>query len=461
MPHNLAMEAQIRYCTTTDGVRIAYSVAGEGLPLVVCPFFVESFAFDYLVPEVVAFLEMLGRGRKLIRYDARGTGLSDRNPTVLGQGSFLHDVSSVVDASGLDRFAIWASGTAGPGAIEYTATHSERVSHLILFNTFARLGFAMDQAALGAMASLSESNWPLAAQTFADMTLRREFPEAALRWSEVFRRSASGEALARGFRLTDASLDVSALLGKIIARTLVFHRLEGGLAPFEEGQRTAAAIPGARFVPLEGTAAHYSFGDTRAVLNAVDAFLGDGAGGTIGEPAPLPEAAGVFRTVLFTDIVGHTEMMQRLGDSKGREVLREHERITRDTLKRHGGAEVKTMGDGFIASFGSITSAVECAIALQRAFAAHTESMPEPLRVRVGLNAGEPIEEDGDLFGATVILASRIAARADASEILIPEPVRHLLAGKSFAFSDRGEFAMKGFDDAVRLYEVRWREDGA
>ena len=165
-----------------------------------------------------------------------------------------------------------------------------------------------------------------------------------------------------------------------------------------------------------------------------------------------------LRTVLFTDIVGHTEMMQRLGDARGRDVLREHERITRETLSAHGGTEVKTMGDGFMASYGSVTSAIECAISLQRAFATHTVSMPEPLHVRVGLNAGEPIEEDGDLFGATVILASRIAAKAGADEILIPEPVRHLLSGKTFMFSDRGEYEMKGFDDAVRLYEVHWRE---
>ena len=116
------------------------------------------------------------------------------------------------------------------------------------------------------------------------------------------------------------------------------------------------------------------------------------------------------------------------------------------------------MGDGFMASFGSVTHALECAIALQRAFAKHTETGGEPLSVRVGLNAGEPIEEDGDLCGTTVILAARIAAKADGGEILIPEPVRHLLSGKSFTFSDRGEFAMKGFDDAVRLYEVQWRE---
>ena len=167
---------------------------------------------------------------------------------------------------------------------------------------------------------------------------------------------------------------------------------------------------------------------------------------------------GSATTVLFTDVVGHTEMMQRLGDTKGRDVLRAHERITRETLKQHSGAEVKTMGDGFLASFGSVTSAMQCAIALQRAFATHTESMPEPLHVRVGLNAGEPIEEDGDLFGSTVILASRIAAKAAAGEILTSDTVRGLLSGKGFLFADRGDFIPKGFEDAVRLYEVRWRE---
>src|SRR5436309_5909218 len=114
------------------------------------------------------------------------------------------------------------------------------------------------------------------------------------------------------------------------------------------------------------------------------------------------------------------------------------------------------MRDGFMASFGSVTKAVECAVALQRAF---VERQGEPLSIRVGLNAGEPIEEDGDLFGSTVILASRIAAYAAGGEILIPEPLRHLLSGKSYVYADRGVTALKGFEDPVRLYEVHWREE--
>jgi class 3 adenylate cyclase len=196
------------------------------------------------------------------------------------------------------------------------------------------------------------------------------------------------------------------------------------------------------------------WGETAPLLEAIEDFLGR-------ERRPVQTLAAT-RTILFTDLVGHTEMMRRLGDERGREVLREHERIMREVLKQHGGAEVKTMGDGFMASFGSVTKALDCAIALQRAFAAWNDDRggagAPQLHVRVGLNAGEPIEEDGDLFGSTVIMASRIAGKAGAGEILIPEPLRHLLSGKSYAYADRGEAMLKGFEDAVRLYEVRWRD---
>jgi class 3 adenylate cyclase len=163
-------------------------------------------------------------------------------------------------------------------------------------------------------------------------------------------------------------------------------------------------------------------------------------------------------TVLFTDIVGHTEMMQRLGDEKGRDVLREHEAITRDVLKSHGGTEVKTMGDGFMASFASVARAVECAVAMQRAFDDRNDGADEPVTVRVGLNAGEPIEDEGDLFGSSVILASRIASKAKGGEVLASLAVRELCAGKGFLFADLGDHELRGFEDPVRVFEVKWKE---
>jgi len=233
-------------------------------------------------------------------------------------------------------------------------------------------------------------------------------------------------------------------LGSIVAPTVVVQAERAPSSFADRARFLAATIPGARLLIVK----QEFFPVVMAFLEDLEVTPADVA------TAPPPQVARSLATVLFTDLVGHTEMMSRLGDERGREVLREHERITRGVLKAHGGTEVKTMGDGFMASFGSVTRAVECAIALQRAFAEHEG---EPLAVRCGLNAGEPIEEDGDLFGATVILTSRIAAKAEGGEILVADTVRGLCSGKGFLFADRGDFVAKGFEEPVRVYEVRWR----
>jgi len=219
----------------------------------------------------------------------------------------------------------------------------------------------------------------------------------------------------------------------------------------------ASRIPGAQLAVLEGASGGYAVEDWQAVLAAIDDFLGEGE-----EPTAKAEVAiaGAFRTILFTDVEGSTALTERLGDAKAREVLRRHERIVREALQAHGGAEVKAMGDGFMASFSSATRALECAIAMQSAFAARNEAAEEPIRVRIGLNAGEPIAEDEDLFGTAVNMAARIAARAQGGEILASDVVRQLVAGKGFLFSDRGDTVLRGYEDPVRLYEVRWGEEG-
>jgi len=154
-------------------------------------------------------------------------------------------------------------------------------------------------------------------------------------------------------------------------------------------------------------------------------------------------------------VEGSTALTQRLGDARAREVMRNHERITREALRAHGGAEVKAMGDGFMASFSSATRALECALAVQKAFASYSDENPDtPIKVRIGLNAGEPIAEDEDLFGTAVIVAARIAAQAEGEQILASDVVRQLVAGKGFLFSDQGEIPLKGFDQPMRLYEV-------
>jgi len=442
-------EREVRYCTTEDGVRIAYCLQGEGPPLVLCQRWAESFSLDSLVPTLDPFWRWLRQSNRVIRYDMRGSGLSQRDVEDVSHAGLLLDLEAVIEAASLEQFELWASRLSTPRVVEYVTRHPDKVTHLILYAPIARGADVMSEEALANYAGVLRGNWHVGAQM---MTMRLETHGAEIQEAERLRRSVSGEMMARLLTENYTSADVTELLGMVQCPTLVVNRIDDRAFPFDLSKSIAASIPNARLHPLE----HSVRGNEEPFFAVVDDFLGR----VPRRPVSEARLVASVRTVLFTDLVGHSEMMARLGDEQGRAVLREHERITREVLRAHDGAEVKTMGDGFMASFSSVTRAVECAIALQRAFAewnvgAHRDA---PLHVRVGLNAGEPIEEAGDLFGASVIVASRVAAQAGAGEILVPEPVRHLLAGKSFVFADRGEVILKGFEDVVRLFEVCWRE---
>ena len=301
--------------------------------------------------------------------------------------------------------------------------------------------------------ALVRAQWGLGAAALSAAFVPSGDPTKAAAFTEWQRVAASGETAARwveGYM----DVDTTSLLKDIQVPTLVVHRRGDALSPFELGREMATLIPGARLEPLEGDIHVPFWGDSKAILNAIDGFLRERKAKTeVEAPSAAP---GAPLTILFTDVEGSTALTQRLGDAKAREVLRAHERIVREALKAHGGSEVKTMGDGFMASFSSATRALECAIAMQRALAEHSESAEEPIRVRIGLNAGEPIAEEEDLFGTAVILAARIAASAQGGEILVANVVRELAAGKGFLFSDRDDVALRGFEDPVRLYGVSW-----
>ena len=466
------MEREVRYCTTEDGVRIAYCVEGEGPPLVIVPAVFVAFSCDHLFPERQEFLRALARGRRIVQYDGRGSGLSQRDVDDVSAAARMLDLKAVVHAAGLRRVSIFTNAIGCLVAIPYAAAYPRRVDRLIIYSALERLPDLSDRAGLLGFAELARARWDIATQAIADLSGREEYPETVQRVAEWYRQSTTGEMGAR-FVLALLDEDVSPLVPRVAAPTLVLHRVDNRSLPIEVGRRIAMAMPNATFVPLPGTADLLET-DPRAALEAIDRFLPKQP--ETAEPSAPPAPV---RTVLFTDLAGSTLMMQRLGDERGREVLREHERMTREVLREHGGTEVKTMGDGFMASFGSVTKAVECAIALQRAFAERNAGVgaalappqgaasgaptpPESLHIRIGLNAGEPIEEEGpdgraDLFGATVILAARIAAMADGGEVLASDVVRGLCAGKGFLFADRGEFVAKGFEEPVRLFEVNWR----
>jgi len=184
----------------------------------------------------------------------------------------------------------------------------------------------------------------------------------------------------------------------------------------------------------------------------VNEFLAeDGAA----EAPTAADAVSGLLTILFTDLVGSTALTQRLGDAAAQELLRAHNTIIRDRLREHGGTELKNTGDGFMASFPSASRALECAIAIQKALAEYNDGRKEQaILVRIGLNAGEPVAEEADLFGTAVQAAARIAARARPEQILVSDVVRQLAAGKPFRFSSLGRFSLKGFRERQRLFEV-------
>ncbi|MDP9180556.1 MAG: alpha/beta fold hydrolase, partial [Chloroflexota bacterium] len=317
------MEREVRYCTAEDGVRLAYCIEGDGPPLLVYPIFNEDFSRDHYFPAYREFMQALAAGRTLVRFDWRNVGLSARGAPTYGFETSVADVETIVTHAQLRELDIWASTTAGPPAIEFCIRHPGLVRKLILYGTFANVADFMPLPAIDAMAHFAGTNWPLAAQAIADMTGRREFPEESAKLADWYLESITPEDAERSL-LSGTEFDVSDRLERVRAPTLILHRVQDPTMPFACAEKLAAGIPGAKLVPLDGKGHLFAYGDPKPIIRAVHDFLGD--------PDSTDDISGKVVTVLFTDLVGHTKMMSRLGDEKGRDVLREHERITREVL---------------------------------------------------------------------------------------------------------------------------------
>jgi len=303
------------------------------------------------------------------------------------------------------------------------------------------------------------AEWNIGSKTVVEFTSPGAEKEIADSTAQYFRLAAhvgvATDILEEGMFRTD----VTPYLSRLTMPTLVMHRRDDNAVPFENGRQMAALIPNAQFVPLAGDAHPPFVGDTAPLLDAVNDLLGDKRGQAAEAPAGL-------QTILFTDMEGSTGLTQRLGDARAQELVRAHNTIVREALKAQGGSEIKHTGDGIMASFPLASSALECAVAIQRAFAERNAGVGaglkpapttgEPIRVRIGLNAGEPVAEEADLFGTVVQLAARVCAHAKPGEIVVSDVVRQLAAGKGFLFADQGDVVLRGFEDPVRLYEVRW-----
>ncbi len=453
------MEPRIQYVTTRDGVRIAYALTGRGPPVVLVKQPLAShLQLEWQQQPLRTFYEAIASWATLVRFDARGVGLSDRDVDDLSLDGHVLDLEAVVDKLGPQPFVLWATEHGGVTAIAYAAKHPERVARFILTDCFPRPREIWSMPRALAFRRLMIDDWEMWSENVGALAFGYGREEAR-NYSRLVRACMTPESVERFFEGFDR-IDVTELLAEIKAPTLVVHHSALQWLPAGQVRELATRIPDAQLVELEGQ----HLDDVERYREAIEDFLGLGSRGA---PGPVEPAPAEIHTILFTDVEGSTALTQRLGDAKAREVLREHEHIVREALKAHGGSEVKAMGDGFMACFSSATRALECAIAMQREIDAWNTARPEPvegraeqIKVRIGLNAGEPIAEEDDLFGTAVNLAARIAAQAEGGEILVANVVRELAAGKGFLFADRGEFAVRGFEDPVRLYEVRWGEEG-
>ncbi len=455
------MEKQIRFCTTSDGVRVAYTTYGSGYPLIFVPGWVSHLDIDAFIWDfaVEGLLEATGHSLMVARYDKRGTGLSQRGDVGLTIDDRIKDIEAVAGALKLKRFALLGISEGAPIAMAYAARYPRKASHLIVYGGFTHSFGRGLEAAAAALLQLIRTNSELATDVFSARLLAGATPEDMRAFGRLQQVGVSADDAAALFEM-NMQIDIRDQLPSIKAQTLVVHGRNDDAVPFELGREIAQLIPNARLYAHDG--GHYPAPQYRAsIWSAIGEFLRDVASPRPGTAVPRPQAApavGGLATIVFTDIEKNTEILDRLGDKKWRDLLREHERITRDQLKTHGGTEIKTIGDAFMASFTSTSSAVECSIALQRAFAQRNETAAESIVVRVGVNAGEPIAEGGDLYGASVTMASRIAGIAAGGEIVVSNVVRELVAGKGFLFADRGDAVLRGFEDPVRLYEVRWND---
>ena len=447
------MRPETRYARSGD-VSVAYQVVGDGpLDLVAVPGFVSHVEWAWEEPSVARYLRRLASFSRLLLFDKRGTGLSDRIAGVSTLEERMDDIRAVMDAVGSEHAVIFGASEGGPLAALFAATYPERTSALILYGTFASVVRQPDypwKRTPEELRRLIEERARTIHETWGSLeavaqSLQRMAPSAAddeglKRWLATLMRlgASPGAEIAR--QRMNAEIDIRHVLPAIRVPTLVLHRTGDRDSSVEEGRYIAARIPGAKFVELPGDD-HFPFiGDMDSTLDEIEEFV------TGARPDREPDR--VLATVLFTDIVSSTEHAVRLGDRRWRDLQERHHALVRRELARHRGREVDTAGDGFLATFDGPARAVRCAVAIGEGVRALG------LEVRAGLHTGE-CELRGDrVSGIAVHTGARVMAQAGAGEVLVSSTVKDLVAGSGLRFEDRGVHAFKGVPGEWRLYAV-------
>jgi class 3 adenylate cyclase len=436
-----------RYARNGD-VSLAYDVVGEGERDILVTFgWVGSFQSAWENPAHARWLERLATLGRLIVWDKRGTGLSERLPAdrVPTLEERMDDMRVVLDASGSERAVVFGISEGASLSAVFAASHPDRASSLILLGGFARTLYDDDYEWAPTPEASKEFNRAVGASWGDNAFLLKLWapsvagdPIAQEAWNRTLVFGGT-PATAIAWLEMVAETDIREVLPAIRVPTLVLHRADDRIIPVQHGRYLGEHVPGARYVELP-RADHLWWIDGDDILEEVEAFL-------TGATAAY-EADRVLATVMFTDIVDSTTRAAEMGDRRWRDLVEEHDRFVRARLERYRGQEVKTLGDGFLATFDGPGRAIRCAADLRDGV------RRLGLELRAGLHTGECEVAGDDIRGIAVNIGARVGASAGPGEVLVSQTVKDLVAGSGLAFEDRGEHQLKGVPGSWRLYSV-------
>jgi class 3 adenylate cyclase len=435
------MSGETRYAKSGD-VHIAYQVVGDGpRDVIFVPGWVSHVERGWEFPAFAHLLDRLGSFSRLIIFDKRGTGLSDPVATVPTLEERMDDLKALMHAVGSERAVLFGECEGGPLSVLFAAAHPERTEGLVLYGAMPSVAEDSDgprwiDDADGRLQDAID-NWGQGktAALFAPSVANSEGIRAMAR----FERASASPGMACALLESLRDIDVAAAARSVHVPTLVIHRRDDYI-PIGPARRLADLIPGSRFVELPGTDHALSVGNSEEVVGEIEEFV-------TGVRQP-PEPTRALLTVLFTDIVGSTQLAAELGDAGWRELLDAHNRVVRRQLDQHGGREIKTVGDGFLATFDGPARAIWCAKEITDAVRALD------IEVRAGVHTGETELLGDDIGGMAVHIGARVVARAGPGEVLVTRTVRDLVAGSGIAFDDRGTHELKGVPGAWDLLAV-------
>jgi class 3 adenylate cyclase/pimeloyl-ACP methyl ester carboxylesterase len=437
----------------SSGTTIAYQVSGQGgLDLLFMTGWITQIEHLWEEPANRRFLERLSSFGRLILFDSRGTGLSERLLEEYTVEQEAQDALAVLDAAGSERAAVITYAQGGLVGAQLAADHPERIGALIMYASIARTSWAPDYdwamtlAERDALSELNIASWgedkaaamELWAPSMADNP-------GLVAWFERMQRLAASPAEARVIARAMIDLDVRAVLPRIRVPTLVMHRPQEKVWDVRHSRYLAEHIAGARYVELDGVDSFPFVGDSDSIVEEIEEFLTGGRRGG--------ELARALLTVMFTDIVDATARAAELGDGRWRDLLARHDEQVRRQLERFDGHEVKTVGDGFLATFdGPPSRALRCALAITAAARALG------IEVRIGIHTGECELIGDDVGGMAVHIASRVNGLAGASEVLVSGTVFGTVVGGPFGFEDRGFHELKGVPGRWPLFSLSARD---